>query len=62
MYISYKGTIDKPLLETRWVCVAMAGDWSVAMAGRKTAKDSVRVRLLYCACVFKHKRCADQYF
>lgn len=42
------------LLETRQVCVAMAGDWSVAMAGRKTVKDSVRVRLLYCAFMFKH--------
>lgn len=40
----YKGTINKSLLETNQVCVAMAGDWSVAMAGRKTVKDSVRVR------------------
>lgn len=40
----YKGTTDKSLLETNQVCVAMAGDWSVAMAGRKTVEDSVRVR------------------
>ena len=40
----HKGTTDKSLLETNQVCVAMAGDWSVAMAGRKTVKGSVRVR------------------
>lgn len=40
----FKGTTDKSLLETKQVCVAMAGDWSAAMAGRKTVKDSVRVR------------------
>ena len=39
-----EGTTDKSLLETNQVCVAMAGGWSVAMAGRKTVKDSVRVR------------------
>lgn len=40
----YKGNTNKSLLETNQVCVAMAGDWSVAMAGRKTVEDSVRVR------------------
>lgn len=39
-----QGTIDKSLLETRQVCAATAGDWSAAMAGRGTAKASVRVR------------------
>lgn len=39
-----QGTIDKSLLETRQVCVATAGDWSAAMAGRGTARASVRVR------------------
>lgn len=40
----YKGSIDKSLLETNQVFVATAGGWSAAMAGRKTVKDSVRVR------------------
>lgn len=40
----YEGTTDKSLLETKQVCVAMAGGWSAATAGRKTVKDSVRVR------------------
>lgn len=41
----YKDITDKSLLETKRVCVAMAGSWSAAMAGRKTVKGSVRVRL-----------------
>lgn len=39
-----KGTTDKLLLVTNQVCVAMAGGWSAAMAGRRTVKDNVKVR------------------
>lgn len=42
----YKGSSDKLLLETNQVCVAMAGGWSVATAGRKIAEASVRVRMV----------------
>lgn len=28
------------------MCVAMAGDWSAVMAGRKTVKDNVKVRTI----------------
>ncbi|KAM4608519.1 epidermal growth factor-like protein 6 isoform 3-T3 [Polymixia lowei] len=46
------GTTDKSLLETNQVCVAMAGSWSVAMAGRRIARDSVR-----CEHGCKHGEC-----
>lgn len=39
-----QGTLDKSLLETRQVCAATAEDLSAAMAGRGTAKASVRVK------------------
>lgn len=45
--LSTRDTTDKSSLETRWGFVAMAGDWSVAMAGRKIVKESVKVRSLY---------------
>lgn len=37
------GTTGKFLLAANQVCVATDGDWSVAMAGRKTVKDSVKL-------------------